>query len=171
MRYSVKVAQQPLTLLVGVRIPVSQPKTDIPKRVCPFFFRLRYGDLRTPLSRSERGSSKQPQRRAAAADCVVSSTRDFSPNARSVRKMRERRVPLYSKNFIKANGHTQTGVSVFFRLRYRDLRTPLSRSERGSSKRRKNEIFPRGVGSERFFREPQQRSKKSEAYRTPVSQP
>ena len=135
------------------------------------FFRLRYGDLRTPFSRSERGSPKQPQRRAAAADCVVSSTRDFSPNARSVRKMRERRVPLYSKNFIKAKGHTQTGVSVFFRLRYGDLRTPLSRSERGSSKRRKNEIFPRGVGSERFFREPHQRSKKSEAYRTPVSQP
>ena len=78
------------------------------------FFRLRYGNLRTPLSRRERGSPKQPQRRAAAADCVVSSTRDFSPNARSVRKMRERRVPLYSKNFIKAKGHTQTGVSVFY---------------------------------------------------------
>ena len=50
-------------------------------------------DNRTIFAQQKHGSPKQPQRRAAAADCVVGSTRDFPLNARSVRKMRERTVP------------------------------------------------------------------------------
>ena len=50
-------------------------------------------DNRTIFAQQKHGSPKQPQRRAAAADCVVGSTRDFPLNARGVRKMRERTVP------------------------------------------------------------------------------
>ena len=47
-----------------------------------------------PLFAQQKLSSpKQPQRRAAAADCEVGSTRNFPSNARGVRKIRERTVP------------------------------------------------------------------------------
>ena len=97
-------------------------------------------------------------------------TRFFAKRSQRSKNAGAQSTPVF-KEFYKGKRTYPNGCVRFFRLRYGDLRTPLSRSERGSPKRRKNKIFPSGVGSERFFREPQQRSKKSEAYRTPVSQP
>lgn len=57
LRYSVKVAQQPLTLLVGVRIPVSQPycktKKDATRKTGDFLGFSRFSSVLLTFSKIE----------------------------------------------------------------------------------------------------------------------
>ena len=69
----------------------------------------RFCESKNGLRRSSRKGA------SAFADCGVGSTRNFSQNARSVRKMRERTVPL-----TKSHADTPVWVVSVFLLRYRD---------------------------------------------------
>ena len=77
-------------------------------------------DNRTIFAQQKHGSPKQPQRRAAAADCVVGSTRDFPLNARGVRKMRERTVPTLAL-ICPQKCLTFGGISIYRRFSFKKI--------------------------------------------------
>ena len=120
-------------------------------------------DNRTIFAQQKHGSPKRPQRRAAAADCVVGSTRDFPLNARGVRKMRERTVPTLAL-IVLINS---IFLMVCFCLGRVDNRTIFAQQKHGSPKRRKKKLFPIVKSrASNELREPHQRSQFGEAQRT-----
>ena len=94
-------------------VPLTKSHADTPVWVVSVFFGCDTGIHEARFCESKNVVRRSSRKGASAfADCGVGSTRNFSQNARSVQKMRERTVP-------RMISHTDTPVwvvSVFFWL-------------------------------------------------------